>query len=48
MYDVLISGAGPAGSKCAEILAKFNPHEHLVKNRVFEDLDMYYKITVDV
>ena len=22
MYDVVISGAGPAGSKCAEILAK--------------------------
>ena len=22
MYDVIISGAGPAGSKCAEILAK--------------------------
>ena len=22
MYDVIISGAGPAGSKCAEIFAK--------------------------
>ena len=22
MYDVVISGAGPAGSKCAEVLAK--------------------------
>ncbi len=22
MFDVIISGAGPAGSKCAEILAK--------------------------
>ena len=22
MYDVIISGAGPAGSKCAEVLAK--------------------------